>query len=627
MKNKIYKILKFSLTLAIIGYIVSPHISSAASMLDGPAVIVINNTIAIIGNFLLSATSQLVTVSGTLLNLSLNITTHVGDFYNNIPALNEVWLVVRNMSSIFIIFALLYSSIKVIVGAGSSSATKELIVKIVIAGVLINFSLFFTKVLIDGSNLVSLQFYRAIAPKSAGSLSTLSSAFNDGGISDVLMSSLKIPQIYQNNKVLGAQDVFLSIGIATIGGMLMMITAAISLLGAAVAFMFRTAYLIFIMAVSPIYFAAMIFPQLEDKAKEVTKMFKSQLIFMPAYLFLMYVALKLISSPGFSAVFNQSANGVPGAGEGPFGLTFVGVVVQFVIASIFINAPLLVAIQLGASGAKFAEGWTETMNKKLGSVVGRNTAGRIGRSLGSGFDNMAAKAESSDNRIVRGASSVLRTVGISKAVRGVVENMEKSKYGSQSIGDVEKEDKERSRVVADVQRSRARREATSAVIGPKANPTPEQIDTFRNVIGRMNAKELEKVKFSELTEPMFISHISSSQAEKLLEGDSMTEQQKVKFKDIRKKELEKILTTTMTPSSVEKIVKILSGKELSKLKSDVFNNNNVLDYLAPSQLKDMTDMDRNVKAKVGAYITQLGQIPGNPHKSIGYMRKNIQEWS
>jgi hypothetical protein len=382
MKNKFFKIVKFSLILAIIGYIGYPNISNA--IFDGPTFTIVNNIIGSIGNFLLSLASYLLAISGIFLNLSLNITTHVGDFYNSIPALNEVWLVVRNMSSIFIIFALLYSSIKVIVGAGSSSATKELIAKIVIAGVMINFSLFFTKVLIDGSNLVSLQFYRAIAPKSAGSLNNLSSAFNDGGLSDVFMSSFKIPRIYENKPVLKAVDTGLSIGISTIAGMLMMIIAAISLLGASVAIMFRTAYLIFIMAVSPIYFAAMIFPQLEDKAKEVTKIFKAQLIFMPTYLFLMYVALKLISSPGFSAIFNQGSNGVPGAGEGPFGVTSIAVMVQFIIASIFINAPLVAAIAAGASGAKFAEGWTDALSAKIKGIpgaFGQNTIGRGAKAI------------------------------------------------------------------------------------------------------------------------------------------------------------------------------------------------------------------------------------------------------
>jgi hypothetical protein len=437
MKNKFFKIVKFSLVLAIIGYITSPSISSAATMLDGPAFSIVNNVIGIVGNFFLTLTAQLLTISGTLLNLSLNITTHVGDFYNSIPALNEVWLVVRNMSSIFIIFALLYSSIMVIVGAGSSSATKELIVKIVIAGVLINFSLFFTKVLIDGSNLVSLQFYRAIAPKSAGSLSTLGSAFNSGGLSDVFMSSFRIPAIYQNNGVLKTADVSLSIGIATIGGMLMMVTAAISLLGASVAIMFRTAYLIFIMAVSPIYFAAMIFPQLEDKAKEVTKIFKAQLIFMPTYLFLMYVALKLISSPGFTAIFNPGSNSVPASGEGAFGPAFVGVVVQFIIASIFINAPLIAAIAAGASGAKFAEGWTDALNKKIkgapgafGSAAWRNTGGKAA-SLVSNSDAM--KSAASKSSIAAGALRGMK--GVAKSYNeNVTKKAEETSKFAESLG-------------------------------------------------------------------------------------------------------------------------------------------------------------------------------------------------
>lgn len=458
MKNKIYKILKFSLALAIIGYIVSPNISSAATMLDGPAFTIVNSVIGIVGNFFLMLTAQLVTVSGTLLNLSLNITTHVGDFYNGIPALNEVWLVIRNMSSIFIIFALLYSSIKVIVGAGSSSATKELIVKIVIAGVLINFSLFFTKVLIDGSNLVSLQFYRAIAPKSAGSLSTLSSAFNDGGLSDIFMSSFKIPRIYQKS-ALETSDVPLSIGIATIGGMLMMITAAISLLAASVAIMFRTAILIFIMAASPIYFAAMIFPQLEDKAKEVTKMFKSQLIFMPTYLFLMYVALKLISSPGFNAIFNTSLNDVPATGEEAFGPAFIAVIVQFVIASIFINAPLIAAIAAGASGAKFAEGWTEALTKKIkgvpgamGGFLGQHTLGRGAKIAQESFNSSGFASRNPNIAIMANRAFKSGAEATYGGTKGGFEKRnkefikERTEYGTKSI---KMSDKDKKKAVSD----------------------------------------------------------------------------------------------------------------------------------------------------------------------------------
>ena len=64
---------------------------------------------------------------------------------------------------------------------------------VVIAGVLINFSLFFTKIAIDTSNLVSLAFYRAIAPNSFSQSggNYLQNAFTRGGISDEFMNALK----------------------------------------------------------------------------------------------------------------------------------------------------------------------------------------------------------------------------------------------------------------------------------------------------------------------------------------------------------------------------------------------------------------------------------------------------
>lgn len=611
--------------------VIIPEPLYAASFLDGAAMYVINNILAILGNTFLTMTAQLVTVSGIFLSIAINITTHIGDFFDSVPALKEVWLVVRNISSIFIIFILLYSSINIIIGQGSDSQAKELIGKIIIAGLLINFSLFFAKVLIDGSNLVSLQFYRAIAPQSAGGLGNVSNSFKDGGLSDVFMSSLKLPQIYNNKAFLKSADIFANISIATVGGAIMMITAAISFLAVAMAIMARTAILIFVMSLSPLYFAAMIFPQLKSKADDLRDLFVGQLIFMPTYLFLMYVALKLISSPGFSSIFNQSATGIAPPGEGPFGPTFIGVIIQYVIALLFINAPLIMAIKMGAVGAKWGQGFNEAIYKNFGSAIGRNTAGRVGASLGSRFDNMAAKASGSENRIIRGTSSVLRNIGISKTVRGGLENMEKNKYGAQSIGDVEKENKERTRVIADVQRSRARREAIDAVSRIDGNTNPAQVETimntYKDVVSRMNSKELEKVKFNELTDSNFITHLTSSQADKLLEGDSMTEQQKTRFREIRKRELERVLSTSSTRSVVERIVKNLSGKEISKLRPIVYNNDNVLDYLAPSQLKEMLDIDTPSKIRIGNYIRNLALIPGNPHKSIGYIRNNDAEWS
>jgi hypothetical protein len=105
----------------------------------------------------------------------------------------------------------------------------------------------------------------------------------------------------------------------------------------------------------------MIFPNTKEESEKIMKLFKSQLIFMPTYLFMMYVAMRFISSPGFSSIFNPDKNGVSGGDGETMLITLAGTVIQYVIALVFINAPLVAAIAAGGalgSGAwKATGGW------------------------------------------------------------------------------------------------------------------------------------------------------------------------------------------------------------------------------------------------------------------------------
>ncbi len=75
----------------------------------------------------------------------------------------SAWAVVRDIANIFFIVALLYLAIQVILGLGAH--TKKMISTIVIVAILINFSLFFTQVIIDGSNILAKVFYNNIESK------------------------------------------------------------------------------------------------------------------------------------------------------------------------------------------------------------------------------------------------------------------------------------------------------------------------------------------------------------------------------------------------------------------------------------------------------------------------------
>lgn len=91
-----------------------------------------------------------------LIALTLNST-----FFTKSNFLPTAWAVVRDLSNIFFILILLYIAIKVILGLGGSDV-KRMIAKVVIIALLINFSMFFTQVIVDTSNILALIFYNKL---------------------------------------------------------------------------------------------------------------------------------------------------------------------------------------------------------------------------------------------------------------------------------------------------------------------------------------------------------------------------------------------------------------------------------------------------------------------------------
>lgn len=345
----------------------------------------ITDCVADLGNVVQSIFGVILTITATLLSVSLNLTIHIADIYKATPSIGNVWIIIRNISSIFIIFMLLYTSIQTILDIGSPNI-KKLIGNIIIAGLLINFSLFFTKIAIDASNLISLQFYRAIAPQYASTdVSPISSAYYDGGLSNIFMQSLKIQKIYhpKDSGIVGGKSegsIFMSIVIATWGAVLLMLFASISFLAAAAAFTIRTGILLLLMVFSPVYFVGMIFPTIKkDLSDKWLKHLTNQLMFMPIYLLLLYVSLRIISDPGFMSFLSSDDKTTT---TSPFGVAQLGVMVQYFIALLFINAPLLAAIEFGAVGTKFAENMTKGLRDRVYNAPGfvaQHTVGRAAR--------------------------------------------------------------------------------------------------------------------------------------------------------------------------------------------------------------------------------------------------------
>ncbi len=373
--------------------------------------------IAHIANLGISITGYLVGVAGFLLNVSINLTLNIREVVNSTPAIFTTWRTLRDISGLFLIFFLLYAAIQLIVGYKKPNF-DSLIKNIVMVGILINFSFFFTSLGIDASNVVSMQIYNAIAPVnslnkaaatsdlSKGEIFGMGLATYDGGLSDIFMGTLKIQSIF-NTKFGGAnpEDTvtpgarMMTVTIMGVTGILIQLTAAVSFAAAAIAFIFRFVILLFLLAFSPILFMAYISPDIEKYAKDWVDKYKSMLIFMPVYLLLMYLALNVLTT---SPLFGNSTASVSGsasiigtsyaaaANAASSGGSMLGPLISLgvnaAVVIVMLNLPLVAAVSIAGKTIGILDKAQKNFgaNKVWGTVgswTGRNTYGRTANAV------------------------------------------------------------------------------------------------------------------------------------------------------------------------------------------------------------------------------------------------------
>ncbi|MBU0612148.1 hypothetical protein KKB58_01855 [Patescibacteria group bacterium] len=105
------------------------------------------------------ASAWVARLAGSFLDFFVYYSTN-SDSYTSI-FITKAWSIIRDIANIFFIIALLYIAIKTILSLNVTN-NKKLIGAIVVVALLINFSMFFTEVIIDGSNILAKVFYNQI---------------------------------------------------------------------------------------------------------------------------------------------------------------------------------------------------------------------------------------------------------------------------------------------------------------------------------------------------------------------------------------------------------------------------------------------------------------------------------
>ena len=334
-------------------------------------------------NSLVMVVSWVTMLSGVILNASIYYTViAMSENIGSLPAIDVTWTVIRDVANIGFIFMLLYSSILKIVGREKD--TNGLIVKMVVAAVLVNFSLFFTKVFIDVTNLIALTFYKAIAPTALLGPSN----FLNAGLSNSIIDALGTQKLWQMiGDVNGS--VILTSSVMTI---IVLIVTTFIFSAMAVMFIVRYVALIFVLVLSPIMFLSMVFPGLGGYASKWKSTLIGQSVFAPVFMLMTWVTVILIRGIsdtvfiGMEPLGNALTSTSFTVGAVPTLVNYV-VIIIFLIASFTISKGF--ADQADGSIKKlgsWALGFAGGAASGAGGFAGRKIIGRFGNSQANNND-------------------------------------------------------------------------------------------------------------------------------------------------------------------------------------------------------------------------------------------------
>lgn len=316
----------------------------------------------IISNIVLQLTLLPQTLSALLMGLSgaflewiINYTViGMSSMIGQMRAIDVAWAAFRDMANLFFIFILLYIAIGTILNLGGIN-TKKMLVNVVITAILLNFSLFFTKIMIDASNLLAVSLYN-------------STVGSNSGLGMVFLSKMKILDIYSLAKLAGSSPTHLAI--TQMGTAVFMFIAAGVFFAVSLLFIIRFVVLIFLMVLSPLAFASMALPK-DKYSGQWWDTLISQCIFAPLFMALIWVTVKISAE-----VVAVPPNTSWGALLNPDATSFIDampLLFNFIILIAMLIFSLVVAKSFASKGAGSMMKMAAWAQGKVGRTVVRRT--------------------------------------------------------------------------------------------------------------------------------------------------------------------------------------------------------------------------------------------------------------
>ena len=298
--------------------------------------------------------------------------------FDSIDVIDDIWVIFRDLANILFIFLLLYAAIRIIIFSGDGGVGK-LIGKVIMIAVIINFSLFITKAVIDSSNILALQFKKAIMTTEDGdTVSVGTNLMGSFGLHTILgknIIGISTKDFFNNIQTFNKLP-FMEKSQMLIGGSIMTVIAIFVLILASFMLLFRFMILIILMILSPLAFVSSILPQTKTYYTKWWDMLIKESFYAPIFLMFLWVTLKIVNSDGFSkAILGEGGSEINfsdvqaliNTGDlSPFSSSFresMGSFISFALVIGFLLSSVLIGKFLGNKFSGTAMRWAKSTGK------------------------------------------------------------------------------------------------------------------------------------------------------------------------------------------------------------------------------------------------------------------------
>ncbi|MFA5736682.1 MAG: hypothetical protein WC893_00755 [Candidatus Paceibacterota bacterium] len=551
-----------------------------------------------ISTLILKIFGTILWISSSIFDLSIYIS--IVSFKSLIAStgIDAAWKVMRDLANLSFIFILLYIAISVIFDISIGGNSKKLIVEVIIIALLVNFSGFLVRVVIDASNVIAYEFYSRMSydpqANEAWILDRVNANIGTALVSKLDLSAHVVPideiDDYEGDEVTTTRLGFFQIVIGSLGSIIIILMASFVLLAGSIMFLIRTVTLLFVYVFSPIGLTLRLIPMFKDSYTKWQDALLKQSFFAPAFLIPLFAVFKILGDKGLSTLAQDA-----GIGTGLMKITMIQLIVMAMIASC-----IFIAQKFGAKGLDFSKKWagkSQASMVRYGSA-GLNLGGKAIRKGSVKIDQWAGtKLSERPNVLTKALKTSTRRIERATAVPGGVTKTYET--GKEKI-------KEGKKWVADT-------------LDFKGQPSvPRPLMSINDYVSSTISKAGLVSGFNILG--------TDKDARKKLKEDkkTKTKEEKEEKEENRKEELKSIaedLKKAPTKADVATIIrdKKILPNEIAKLPDDVLERVEVSVNLGPSSLNAIINEDKldTLLATIKTNIIGDSTSPGYEYMRAG----------